>query len=291
MKNIKYIFIALVIVSLWGCAEEELDPNSIFGSDATVQNEFDTWIVENYTNTYNINLKYRFEDRESNPIYNLIPADYDKSIAMAKITKHFWLESYEELLGLDFMRTYSPRVLFFVGSPAYNSSQSKVVATAEGGLKITLYEINALDLNNINAETLNTSYFHTMHHEFAHILHQTKNYPTSFEQISANDYQSSSWVNVVLQDALNMGFISPYGSSEPREDFAETVAYYVAYEEEFWNNRVAQANEDGQEIINKKLAIIKEYMETSWGINMDELRTIIQRRAQEVSDLDVTTLN
>lgn len=291
MKNIKYLFLALAMVSFWQCSEEELDSKSIFDSDSKVMNDFDNWIAENYTRTYNIDLKYRFEDKESNVIYDLIPADYEKSIALAKITKYFWIDSYVELLGEDFMRMYSPRVLFFVGSAAYKNSYSKVVATAEGGLKITLYEINALDLNNINAETLTSSYFHTMHHEFAHILHQTKRYPTTFDQISSNDYQASSWVNVEFKDALDMGFISPYGASEPREDFAEIIAYYISYDNEYWNNRVGEASKDGQAIINQKLAIIKDYMKTSWGIDMDAMRAIVQRRAQEISDLDITSLN
>lgn len=291
MTNLKYIFLALTIIAFWQCSEDELDSKSIFESDSKIKNDFDYWIAENYTNTYNIDLKYRFEDKESNPVYNLIPADYEKSIALAKITKFLWIGSYVELLGEDFMKTYSPRVLFFVGSAAYNSSSSKVVATAEGGLKITLYEINALDLNNINAATLTSSYFHTMHHEFSHILHQTKRYPTTFDQISANDYQASSWVNVMEQDALNMGFISPYAGSEAQEDFAELVAYYFSYDNDYWDERVGRASEEGQAKINQKIAIIKDYMQVSWGIDMDAMRTIVQRRAQEVSDLDVTSLN
>ena len=37
------------------------------------------------------------QDIESDHKYNLVPADYDKSVALAKIIKHVWMEAYTEL--------------------------------------------------------------------------------------------------------------------------------------------------------------------------------------------------
>ncbi|WP_294632840.1 putative zinc-binding metallopeptidase [uncultured Bacteroides sp.] len=291
MKNIKWLFILFAMTALWSCSEEDLDSNSIFGPDASVKNEFDTWLLHNYTEPYNIDFKYRFEDKESNDDYNLAPADYNKAVALAKMTKYLWIESYEELLGPDFIRTYCPKVMHLVGSPAYNSQGSIVLGTAEGGLKITLYNVNAIDLNNIDIETLNYWYFKTMHHEFAHILHQTKNYSTDFNLISASNYQSSSWVNVTDQEALNMGFVSPYASSETQEDFVEIISIYVTHSAAYWNSLVGSASADGQEMINQKLALVKDYLTTTWGIDLDALRDIVQRRSQDVLTMDLTTLN
>ena len=282
----------LVAVAFCACSEDELDSKSIFDSGTVVeQNEFDQWLLNNYTTPYNINFKYRFDDKESSKSYNLAPADYDKSVALAKMTKHLWLESYEELAGPEFIRTYCPKLMHLVGSPAYNSAGSIVLGTAEGGLKITLYNVNNIDLENLDIDELNYWYFKTMHHEFAHILHQTKNYSTDFNLISASNYQSSSWVNVSDKDALDMGFVSPYASSETQEDFVEIIAIYVTNTAEYWDALVGAANEEGQELINQKLALVKDYMLTTWGIDMDELRSIVQRRSQEVLTMDLSTLN
>lgn len=291
MKNIKWLFIALTAIGLWSCSEDELDSTSIFGPDVAIQNEFDTWLLHNYTEPYNINFKYRFEDKESDNTYNLAPASYDKAVALAKMTKYLWLESYEELLGPDFIRTYCPKLMHLVGSPAYNSQGSIVLGTAEGGLKITLYNVNAIDLKNIDIEMLNYWYFKTMHHEFAHILHQTKNYSTDFNLISASNYQSSSWVNVSDQEALDMGFVSPYASSETQEDFVEIISIYVTHSAEYWENLVGSASEEGQDIINQKLALVKDYLTTTWDIDLDALRDIVQRRSQDILTMDLTTLN
>ena len=160
MKNIKWLFIALIAISSWSCSKDDLNPNSIFDSEeGVVENAFDTWLYNNYTSLYNIEFKYRFEDKEADGRYNLAPADYDKAIALAKMTKHVWIESYEELLGAEFIRTYCPKIMFLVGSVAYNSQGSVVLGTAEGGLKITLYNVNSIDVNNTDLDMLNYWFF------------------------------------------------------------------------------------------------------------------------------------
>lgn len=292
MKQLIGIFIALATLSLWSCSEDDLDPNSIFGGTETgkVPNEFDTWLLGNYTTPYNIEFKYRFEDMESDDEYNLVPADYDRAIALAKFTKYLWLESYEELLGPEFIRTYCPRTMFLVGSPAYNTSGSVVLGTAEGGLKITLYNVNNISLTSIDVESLNYWYFKTMHHEFAHILHQTKDYSTDFNEITPSNYQGGAWVNLSDEEALDMGFVSAYASSETQEDFVEIISIYVTHTAEYWDSLVGSASAEGQGYINQKLELVKDYMTTTWGIDLDELRDIVQRRSQEVAQWDVNDL-
>ncbi len=292
MKNIKWFYLILFSITFYSCNEDDLDSESIFGTEnTTVKNEFDTWILKNYTNPYNIDFKYRFEDKESDTKYNLIPAEYNKAIALAKMVKYLWIDSYEELLGPTFIRTYCPKIIYLVGSKAYNSSGSVVLGTAEGGLKITLYNVNDIDLEDIDIDMLNYWYFKTMHHEFAHILHQTKNYSTDFNLISATNYQSSSWVNVSDQKALDMGFVSPYASSETQEDFVEIISIYITNTPEKWNSLIGKASAEGQELIAQKLALVKDYLSISWGIDLDALRDIVQRRSKDISSMDLTTLN
>ena len=288
----KQLIGALATLSLWSCSEDDLDPNSIFGGTETgkVPNEFDTWLLDNYTTPYNIEFKYRFEDMESDDEYNLVPADYDRAIALAKFTKYLWLESYEELLGPEFIRTYCPRTMFLVGSPAYDTSGSVVLGTAEGGLKITLYNVNNISLTSIDVESLNYWYFKTMHHEFAHILHQTKDYSTDFNEITPSNYQGGAWVNLSDEEALDMGFVSAYASSETQEDFVEIISIYVTHTAEYWDSLVGSASAEGQGYINQKLELVKDYMTTTWGIDLDELRDIVQRRSQEVAQWDVNDL-
>lgn len=171
-------------------------------------NGFDEWLLANYTYPYNVDFKYRMQDIESDHKYNLVPADYDKSVALAKIIKHVWMEAYTELAGPAFLRSYVPKTFHLIGSPAYDSSGTKVLGTAEGGKKITLYEVNSLDFENVDIEVLNEYYFKTMHHEFAHILHQKRNYDPSFDRITEGKYVGSDWYFYVAEN----------GNSYLRED-------------------------------------------------------------------------
>ncbi len=280
-----------LLAGLWGaCSEEDLDPKSIFGPEAgVVENEFDAWLYTNYVRPYNVQFKYRLEDRETNPQYNLVPADYHNSIALAKMTKHVWIDAYEELLGAAFLRTYCPKILFLVGSVGYDRGQV-VLGTAEGGMKIVLYNVNGIDTDNLDLEMLNYFFFHTMHHEFAHILHQTKSYSTDFNLITPSDYTSGSWVNLDDQEALDMGFITPYGSSEPQEDFVEIFSIYITHSAAYWNNLMRRTSAEGRSKIDQKLEIVRDYMLTSWGIDMDALRGIVLRRSEEILTMDDLTM-
>ena len=186
------LFIATAIC-LGACNnDEDIDTaNSIFPMEETTGNAFDHWLFRNYMNTYNVTFKYRMEDIESDQSKNLIPADYNKSVVLAKIVKHVWMEAYDELCGINFLRVYIPKTIHLIGSPAYDKSGTMVLGTAEGGMKITLYNVNSLNVENINIEQLNKFYFKTMHHEFAHILHQTKNYDPAFDRITENGQELS----------------------------------------------------------------------------------------------------
>lgn len=47
---------------------------------------------------------------------------------------------------------------------------------------------------------------------------------------------------------------------------------------------------DGKEALQQKLELVKEYLDLSWNISLDELRTIVQRRSAEISSLDLSSL-
>lgn len=131
-----------------------------------------------------------------------------------------------------------------------------------------------------------------MHHEFAHILHQTKSYDPDYDRISEGLYVSGDWYLESDEDALASGFISPYAMSEPREDIAEVTSIYITNTAEYWAEQMETAGTKGAEIINQKLTIVKNYMQTAWNIDMDELRDVVQRRMSDVvtGEIDLETL-
>ena len=96
-------------VLLSSCCDDDLSTNSIFGEDVKTpeRDGFDTWLYLNYTHPYNIQFNYKYVDKESDNTYNLVPADRTKAVAMAKLVKYLWMDSYVELMndnGLFFKR-------------------------------------------------------------------------------------------------------------------------------------------------------------------------------------------
>ena len=297
-----YIGFVLIAFTWMSCNEDAIDKDhSIFTIDHNQYNEFDNWLLANYTYPFNIDLKYRMQDIESDPLYNLIPADYNKSIVLSKLIKYIWLDAYTELAGPEFLRSYVPKTFLLIGSPAYSRSGVKVEGTAEGGKKITLYDINSLNVKAIDVDLLNTRYFKTLHHEFAHILNQKRTYDTSFVNISEGKYVGNDWYFYIAdngsiytrtnKDAWPLGFVTAYAMSEGGEDFVENIAIYITHDQAYWDNMLAVAGKEGAAIIERKFAIVYNYMLDTWGINLTKLREIILRREQEIPVLDLNSIN
>lgn len=290
MKKYIYTLLFAASIVLGACSEDKLDSHSIFNTESPERDAFDTWLLLNYIVPYNIQFNYKYIDKESDNTYNLIPAEYDKCVAMAKLTKYLWIDSYNELLGETFIKTYCPRMIQLIGSKAYNSQGSVVLGTAEGGLKITLYNVNELDVNNPNIDFLNTWFFKTMHHEFAHILYQTKNYSTDFNLIST-DYQGPSWLNLESDEVANtMGFVTRYASFSPDEDFVEIISNYITHDAGYWQNVLNNGGALGRIKLEKKFDIVRKYLKDSWSIDIDKLRDIVQRRSGSLSEVDLENL-
>jgi substrate import-associated zinc metallohydrolase lipoprotein len=242
-KYFKYIsalaLVAIAAMSLSSCSEkglgdtifpdvsDELDPNSY-------TYKFDKWLKENYLDVYNLEFQYRLQDNETNMNYNLEPATLENAVDLAVLAKYMWFDVYEEVSGSkEFVKMYGPRIIMLVGSPAINPQTGTIiVGLAEGGIKVTLLHVNSM--NPMNIYDLNGDYFHTMHHEFTHILHQTKTIPREFQLISLGRYDAINWQDRNAGVVHSLGFVTPYGSSEIREDFAEISANYITKTDAEW---------------------------------------------------------
>lgn len=309
MNTIKIFLLAAVAALTIACSNDDVDANnSIFPTreEKTDSTAFDKWLNKNYTEPYNIRFNYLYIDQNSDMGYNVSPADIKKSIALAKIIKHVWLDAYTELMGPDFLKQHCFREFQLIGSAQHKNDGSIVLGFAEGGIRVNLFQVNYLDPAHLYIEQtnpfvsgsnfdLNRAYFHTMHHEFAHILTQLKDYSTDFRTIT-KEYHSADWVNVKDEDAGKEGYVTGYASSEYNEDFAEVFSCYVTDTDVMWQKRLAQAvaangDETGKKAILAKLSIIRSYLKDSWGVDIDKLRTIVLRRASEVNSLDLETLN
>lgn len=292
----KYLMIlGLAFVALTSCEKDKFS-DSIFVDPKDDPNSptysFDKWLYQRFVVPYNLEFIYTWNDNASDANYNLVPVTLGKADTIAHLTRYLWFDVYDKVVNEDFLKTYGPRMIQLVGSAAINASQgTEKLGTAEGGIKITLYKINEIDLHDISQ--LNTYAFHVMHHEFSHILHQTKNYPKEYETLCAGDYDTDGWQNREDSVAWQLGFVTPYGSSQPREDFVEVIATYIEKPYADWDHMMEVAGRSGKmdngytgaEIIEQKLSICTTWLKDKFNVDLEALRTEVHSR-QDNLDYD-----
>lgn len=294
MKQVKYLILAaLGAMALTACNQDKMTdtifPDVPLLDSSSYTFEFDKYLVDNYLMTYNISFLYKLGDETTDMEYNLVPVAYDKAQIVAHAVKYLWLEVYANKVSVDFLRQYTPRIINVLGSPAMNAAQqTETLGVAEGGVKITLYNMNDIDLKNI--KWLNKYIFHVMHHEFSHILHQNKSFPKDYELISAGNYDSQAWQYNADTTAYRMGFVTPYSMSEAHEDFVEVISSYITDTREVWKDRGFNMAEDhthlvsfdenkaGAPIINTKITYCKDWLMDKYSISLDSIRAEVQRR-------------
>ena len=266
------------------CQEDPLSPESVITVETVPQNDFDKWLDANFVDPYNIDFKYRYEMNESDLNYYTVPAAYDEAIIMAHLVKYLCIDTYDEVAGIDFTRNYFPKMFFLIGEWEYRNNGTFILGTAEGGKKILLSGINYLnDVLDMGADALNHYYIKTIHHEFTHILNQTKDFSTEFGQITGSGYVADSWSEAPYNtEYLKNGFISSYAQHSDTEDFAEMLSIYVTNPQSYWDEQLKTAGNTSAELITSKLDLVRDYMKTAWSIDIDELRSTILRRQNDV---------
>lgn len=298
------MFIAL---SFTFCSDEKLGP-TIFDSgvvdlDTTSASyHFDKYLYNSYLKPYNLKYIYKMQDVAADMNYNLVPATYENSKKIAVLTKYLWFDVYAKVVSPEFLKEYGPRIIHLIGSPAYNPANgTMILGLAEGGIKISLFRVNSI--NTTDVDMLNEYYFKTMHHEFAHILHQTKTYPKEFNLISYKYYEPFSWQDRDERVSQSLGFASSYGGSQTREDFVEIIANYIVKTDTQWATILDNASKgwsqnattgavtpatdadgvNGKEVILQKLSICRQWLASSWGIDLDALRAEVQIRQSNIN--------
>ena len=283
MKRFLLILVlpVLAMVYLSSCSEDVDFGPSIYDTSTPYLSDVDKWIRENYIGPHNIEVIYKWSDIESETDKNLTPPRADTVVPFLRVVKKAWLDTYITLCGKDVMNPIFPKQLLLLGSNAYNTDGTVTQGTAEGGKKIVLYNLD--EFNPSDAANVKQS-IRVLHHEFCHILNQKKEYNIAFEQVTPSSY-TATWTNNSDKVANAAGFVTPYAMAEPGEDFAEMVAEYVTDTPEEWNallDGISDAN--GRAAIEKKLELVRTYMEESWDMSLDDLRDLVNQSLVEITE-------
>lgn len=252
MKTLLIGALALTTLCFTSCDDDDLGPTIFDTNDYPLDRSaytfpLDTFLKVTYLEPYNMKFIYRMEDIGSDMTKNLTPASYEKSVELAVLLKYLWTGVYEKYSEPEFLKVNAPRIIHVIGSKNLNPSQgTETLGEAGGGLKISLFNTNNLDVADV--DMLNEYFIKTIHHEFGHILDQTHIRPTSFNLISRSQYDASTWTQTPDSMAAGRGFVSPYASSAAGEDWVEVLAMYVTEDPVSWNQLLQTASYEWEEV-------------------------------------------
>lgn len=283
MKATTLFFFTILIFS--GCYPDESLNVPVTQTDVQLETELDKFIETNFREKYGMAIRYRYVDRYVGPTQRVAPPRLNVVQPMLDFIQKFWVDPFLEVQnGEAYFRSYVPSEVVLLGGFIYNDDGTVVLGTADAGAQITFTYVNAIDPTDKEWEALQLQ---TVYHEFAHIVHQRNKLPADFEKISPAGYTSPGfWVSLSDEDALKRGFVSPYATSSPNEDFAETVAFFLYntdFETEFMTDELCataecDARNAGRELVREKLIAIREHYVKVVGIDLQAVRNAVQAK-------------
>lgn len=282
MKLRHLLFISLSL--LLACSGDE-EPDAPVRQVEPSTDPLDVFIRENFTEPLGVAIRYRYVDRYVDPNNRVTPPRRELVQPTLDFLTEFWIKPYMEIPnGEEYFRNTVPAEIVLIGSAIFNTDGTRTLGTADAGARITLTEVNDLDLSDESWVSLQ---LRVIYHEYSHIMHQRFDLPPSFQEISPQGYTSrGSWFTLNDDEALRRGFVSPYGTSDVNEDFAEVVAFLL-YEPDFFNQYINDEDctdddclerNEGRALIRSKYNAILEHYERNTGVDLLQLRARIQEK-------------
>ncbi len=285
----KILFLIFGLIIVLGCDREEtLQPKSIFEIEEESAAELDVYLKENFRVPYGTNVVYKFVDQYVNPRFKVVPTKLDVVKPSLELIKKLWIDPYIVASddGEDFLKKYFPAEIILLGDPIVNADGTRTGGIAEGGVRITLADLNGYAPDD---KPWTTNLLRLAHHEFAHIIDQNFIFDVqSFYDISGEDYTSpNTWTTISDSEAIARGMVTAYGSQSVAEDFAELVSLIITMDPSDFEAQYLTLNNDcgsssnsefclrqneGKKRIKEKYDIVVKYFKEDVRIDLLKVR-------------------
>jgi substrate import-associated zinc metallohydrolase lipoprotein len=273
-KLFAFIFISSLILS---CKKEEtldVDLNKLNIDQPVANTPLDLWLTKTFVDEYNIDVIYRYNRFYHGDDRDVAAVQVDKVEPQMQTVLEGFLLPYRKVAGVEFIKRYSPKQFVLFGSGSFNPDGSYTLATAAAGRNITIYDLNNFDLSNSGTVV---GKLRTIHHEFTHILNQIVPMPADFQLITKSTYLAT-WTTKSEESAQDDGYVTPYASSQPGEDFAETTTSLLVLGQAWYDAWANGSTAAGKAALKAKEASVVQYFNSNLNI---DFRTL-QREIQEV---------
>lgn len=235
--------LASLVMGLGSCRQVDADITSTSVLQPSAhRTAMDEYIEREITSPYNIQIYYRYTESEIGRNWVTSPANEYNSLQFVNVLKYLFLEPYTEVMGVNFVRRFTPQAFVLTGLLAYNPppSNSNTRASTVNGIKIIFMNINSFDFpslgkyyhtldslgkvletdpsvqsdydawktwldgqNTTYLDRLKDVYLRTMYHEAAHTFHQRVEPTTDFDKITSLDYRQADWIAGWIREKKN----------------------------------------------------------------------------------------
>ncbi|MBL0737879.1 putative zinc-binding metallopeptidase [Flavobacterium sp. GN10] len=280
INKYKKIAVFVGVLALASCAQEEQPKESQLDYNQPLKTELDKWIDSNYLVPYNINAQYKWNQNTVDNTRFLFPPTLDKVKPALEIVQQIWLKSYATIGGADFVKKIAPREIVLVGGVNSNSNGTRTLGIAEGGQRITLFEVDNLNRKN---RAIVAEFIHTIQHEYIHILNQTKPFDEQgWGKITPSGY-TATWHLETTAASRELGFITNYARSNVVEDFAETASIIlISTKAEYAAILASISSAKARADIQKKEAIVVKYFKETFNMDFYALRDEAEKNTTNV---------
>ncbi|MBS1748900.1 MAG: hypothetical protein JST63_03240 [Bacteroidetes bacterium] len=298
MKNVIIGFLCVTILTgLMSCEKEKFNPSEAedivdLGGGTWAQGNIDKWISDSLTTPYNISAKYKWDAFEDigDISYTIVPPKEEYIVPILSAIRKTWIAPYTSMGSPDFFNKISPKIIYMIGSPAYEQSGAIKLGVAEGGKKIILLAINYTKVKGMQGYNVADSFwikqmFLTIQHEFGHILHQNILYPIDFKNLNPS-LITSNWQDYTDEKALRDGFITAYSMNTVDDDFVEMISHLLVNGNEWFEQMIASIPEGVSDRgttrdqavsrLRTKKSIIVNYYKQAWNIDFAQLQTKVR---------------
>jgi substrate import-associated zinc metallohydrolase lipoprotein len=286
-RKIWMLFCIAALSALTACYPDD-EVSAPVKTEPLSDDPIDQYIQQNFLDKYGVAVRYRFVDDYVEAGKRVTPPKRDVVVPMLDFLTDFWVEPFSDVAnGARFFKSHVPAEIVLIGSTMYNADGTVTLGTADAGARITLTEVNFVDVTD---KAWIFRQLGTIYHEFAHIVHQRYNLPPNWQEISPEGYTSpGSWYNLTDEEALERGFVSPYATSSFNEDFAEFVAhllfspdFYERYIEDEQNCGTVQcvSRNEGRAKLRRKYNAVLELYRQNTGVDLLKVRELVQAKLQ-----------
>ena len=299
--TIKLIVLIFSVTLFYQCDTDDTNSQFVPPPNPGVSNANDQYLYDNNGNSlferYDTAARWRWNDNFIAPDQRAAPIQSDLVIPATKLIDYLWIEPFtlNSSAGKDFIDELFPPELVYIGSYIYNRDGSILLGFAEGGARVTLLNLNSLDFKNRDwLANPGGGILTTVHHEFSHIVHQNYGIPVGFNVISES-YIGGQWINISRDEAIKLGMVRGYATSNEFEDFCEIISHFLVveqatFEKDFIDQEDCSTLTDAAEIVNcrelnggrqlikQKLDLVIDYYKSSFDIDLLAVRDTLQER-------------